>query len=149
MKANSVARDNSENVLVILWKTMNRISWQSWVISTFTLFALLIANGCATTPTPEQLAHADWGSYPEDYQEIVKAYYSQSLYDPYSAHYRWIKGPYRGYFSLFGKFEFGYIVHVALNAKNRMGGYVGEQKEVLLIKNGKVVGTRPGYQIRD
>jgi hypothetical protein len=32
-------------------------------------------------------------------------------------------------------------VYVGVNAKNRMGGYVGEKYERLLINNGKVIDT--------
>jgi len=113
------------------------------------VFIILVLSACATVPTPKQLSEADYGSYPNNYQEIVKAYYSQVLFDPYSAHYRWIKPPYSGYFSAFGKFEFGYIVHVGVNAKNRMGGYVGEKQEALLIKNGMVINSMPLSMIRN
>lgn len=113
------------------------------------VFLLLVVSGCATVPTSTQLASADYGSYPNNYQEIVTNYYSQILFDPYSAHYRWIKEPYSGYFSAFGQFKFGYIVHVGINAKNRMGGYVGEQQEALLIKNGVVIDRMPLSMIRN
>ena len=114
-----------------------------------TIFIVLFLLACATVPTPEQISEADYGSYPDNYQEIVKAYYSQRLFDPYSAHYRWIKPPSKGYFSEFGQFKFGYIVFVGINAKNRMGGYVGEQQESILIKNDRVIKIVPLSKVRN
>lgn len=113
------------------------------------MFIILFLSACATVPTSKQLSEADYGSYPNNYQDLVKTYYSQVLFDPYTAHYRWIKPPYSGYFSAFGQFEYGYIVHVGINAKNRMGGYVGEKQEALLIKNGMVIKSMPLSMIRN
>jgi len=112
------------------------------------IFCLILA-GCATTPTAQQFAQADYGLPPTNYQEVVKNYYSETLLDPYSAQYRWLKEPYIGYFSAFGEFKFGYIVHVGVNAKNRMGGYVGEQQEALLIKNNRVIANIPLSMIKN
>jgi len=100
-------------------------------------------EGCATAPTPEQLANADYGTYPANYEEIVKSYFSPKLFDPYSAQYRFIQTPYQGWLSSskFSRGTFGYIVKVGVNAKNRFGGYVGEKVYTILIKNGVVAVT--------
>ena len=113
----------------------------------FYILLILAFHGCATVPTNEELANKDYGRYPENYQEIVKRYFSGQLSDPYSAQYRWIKPPYQGYFIehtnlLTGqpdKFSFGYLVHVGINAKNRFGGYIGEKEYVVLIRNDIVI----------
>ena len=108
--------------------------------------SILFVGSCTTMnpkPTPEQLQNADYGRYPDDYQDIVKEYYSRVLFDPYSAHYRWMKPPYKGYFQMFGKLKYGYIVHVGVNAKNRFGGYVGEKQEGILIYNDVVIEAFP------
>jgi hypothetical protein len=65
------------------------------------IFALLILFILACgpyIPTSQQLETADYGSYPDNYQEIVKDYYSKVLIDPYSAHIRIMKGPEKGHF---------------------------------------------------
>lgn len=112
------------------------------VILFTTLFLIM---GCATTTklTPEQEATADYGQYPTNYEQIVKDYFSRSLFDPYSAHYR-IGTPYKGYSNKApimggGVDQFGYLIDVGINAKNRYGGYVGEEQYRLLIRNGQVI----------
>jgi hypothetical protein len=104
---------------------------------------VLVLSGCATLPTQEELANADYGEYPFEYEEIVKAYFGTILIDPYSAHYM-ITVPVSGYFTkppiLGGGLEaFGYKVDAYVNSKNRMGGYTGTRKYQVLIKNGVVI----------
>lgn len=114
------------------------------IVVTALLGASLFIIGCATTKlSPAQEAAADYGEYPVNYEEIVKSYFERSLFDPYSAHYR-IGTPYKGFSSKppilgGGPDKFGYLVDVGINAKNRVGGYVGEKKFRVLIKNGQVV----------
>jgi len=110
------------------------------------IIIFIILSSCAMiplVPTEEQISKADFGFYPENYKEIVKNYYSNSLFDPYSAHYIWLKPPTRGYISIHNQLHFGYLVHIELNAKNRMGGYVGSKAIAVLIKNNYVIGTIP------
>lgn len=112
------------------------------ILSLFATYMLI--TGCATTKlTPEQAAKADYGEYPSDYQKIVEDHFSHSLFDPYSAHYRFEK-PYQGFSTKApivggGPDKFGWLVEVGVNAKNRLGGYVGEKQFRLLIKNGRVI----------
>ena len=112
------------------------------------IFALSIASmmcfltGCAA-PTPEQEAAADCGEYPTNYEDIVKNYFSRILFDPYSAHYD-IGLPQKGYTRKppilgGGLDKYGYMVQVGVNAKNRFGAYVGEEKYQFLINNGVVI----------
>ncbi len=103
------------------------------------LIMLLIAS-CASLPTPEQAATADYGSYPNNYEDIVKDYFAKTLKDPDSVKYQSISTPKK--FWLGDKFtgaRFGYLVCVTLNAKNSYGGYVGYQTDGLLIRNGLIV----------
>ena len=95
---------------------------------------------CGHMPTQAELDKADFGKYPDDYQQTIKEYYSHQLRDPYSAQYRWIKPPAKGFFfdrdkltDNPTKFYYGYIVFVGINAKNAYGGYVGEQEHVVLL----------------
>lgn len=105
---------------------------------------LLVVQGCQLTPAQQAaINQADYGEYPTNYEDIVKQYFGRLLFDPYSAHYN-ISEPYQGYSSRApiaggGPDKFGYFVNVGVNAKNRLGGYVGEVQYRLLIRNGQVV----------
>lgn len=111
------------------------------------LFLPLLLAGCANNPPivpASQLQGANYGPYPVNYQAVVKAYYNGALFDPFSAHYRFPDKPIKGYERAApvagGKpTRFGYVVTACVNAKNRMGGYVGEKCERLLIRNDAVV----------
>ena len=100
--------------------------------------------GCASVVkiTPEQKVNADYGDYPDNYQQLIKEYFEARLFDPYSAKYNYSK-PIKGYTRKApvlggGVHEFGYVVIVWVNAKNRMGGYVGSKRYSMFIKNGQV-----------
>lgn len=111
-------------------------------------FLNLFFNGCATTPnytspTQEQIAKLDYGSpITIDYQEAIKSYFHRRLFDPYSAVYEfatpqkyWVnRSPLYG-----GGLYAGYMVYVDVNAKNRMGGYVGAQRYGFLFKNDSII----------
>lgn len=119
----------------------------------FLLFVLTIAGACVIgRPTPEQLAVADCGPYPDDWETIVKGYYSRVLFDPYSAVYQFSGLPQRGWAAaprmgggpleeLLGGYApvFGWEVQGLVNAKNRFGAYVGARPFIVLIRNGQVV----------
>jgi hypothetical protein len=90
--------------------------------------------------TRQQIASADYGSYPTNYEEKIKAYFDARLKDPYSAHYRF-GVPHKGYTYLHGTLraaDFGYLVNVYINAKNSFGGYTGEELHIAFIKNDQV-----------
>ena len=73
-------------------------------------------------PTPEQLANNTFAECPSNYQEMIQQRLSANLIDPYSAMFRYSKPE-----KYVSDGQFGQIVVVGLNAKNRYGGYVGEQ----------------------
>ena len=105
----------------------------------FTLVVLFLVS-CASLPTPEQAATANYGSYPNNYEDIVKDYFASTLKDPDSVKYQFISTPKQ--FWLGNRFEgaiFGYLVCATLNAKNSYGGYVGYETDGLLIRNGSVI----------
>ncbi|WP_298439215.1 hypothetical protein [Geobacter sp.] len=100
--------------------------------------ALISLTGCAAIhkPSPEEVKNANYGSYPREYQEVIKSYFEQTLIDPYSAVYSRWRGPSKGYmYDITGAY-FGYRVCVDVNAKNRMGGYTGNQPYFFVIVNG-------------
>lgn len=107
----------------------------------------VILVGCVTKLTPEQEAAVDWGAYPTNYEQITTNYFSRTLIDPESARYE-IAAPFKGYSHKApitgGKPKnFGYVVDVHVNAKNRMGGYTGSQHYQLIIKDGTVIQFDP------
>ena len=105
---------------------------------------LLFLSGCATMPTQKEISALDYGPpLTIDHQAVIKGYFEEVLYDPYSAHYKfetpprlyWYKEP-----PLLGnKLYAGYVVFVGVNAKNRMGGYVGMKKYGFLFKNDRII----------
>jgi hypothetical protein len=100
------------------------------------LFVLLSA--CATPVSPEQIASADYGKLPSNYQHAIIGYMQVILFDPYSAHYRVFGDPVKGYAYVSGTREppvFGYLVTVGINAKNGRGAYVGEKPYIFLFHN--------------
>ena len=111
------------------------------------LFGILYLSACATGggANPQDLASADYGAYPADYEAIIKNYFNTTLKDPFSAHYQFEK-PFKAYLRnapiVGGQPRvFGYMVYTAVNAKNSFGAYVGWKSYRLLIRNGVVVGA--------
>jgi len=83
---------------------------------------------------------ADYGSYPNNYEEIVKNYYSRILKDPDSANYQSFTTPNMSYMGdRFDGTKYGYLVCATVNSKNSFGGYVGFSTDGLLIRNGSVI----------
>ena len=104
------------------------------------LAGLTALAGCATPPTQEQIATADYGSYPQDYERLVKAHYAATLIDPYSVVYERIAPPTkRMWGDRIDGAHYDYKVCVTYNAKNRMGGYVGATTDALMFHNGVLV----------
>lgn len=128
---------------------------------------LILLSGCATPPPSEdpvkKAAEQAWmrslydskdgfGPYPENYQEIVKAYVSQQLKDPESARFTDFKPLAKDLKLVDIKNRvaiLGYSTCVNVNAKNSYGGYVGEKRYWLLIRDGKIIDSLspevPGY----
>ncbi len=67
----------------------------------------------------------DWGSTRKKAEENMRA----ELIDPQSAQFTWTSGFEWGYVKpLIGKRGWGWVACVDLNAKNRLGGYVGTDR---------------------
>lgn len=77
------------------------------------------------------------GQYPKNYEEIIKNYLNDVLFDPYSAHVD-IMQPRFGYIETGYKHEvkYGWVGVVFINAKNRMGAYTGRKSHGYCIHNG-------------
>ena len=109
-----------------------------WMIVLVALIVLVSQLGCAMgipRVTAEQIANADYGSRPDDYQSDIKKIMSGHLKDPDSAKYNFSCPPLKGYAFINGDSKpplFGYIIMVRVNAKNSFGGYVGEKNYAFL-----------------
>ena len=109
------------------------------------MIALLLVScvtGASFKPSPEQAANANFGDYPNNYEEIVKNHYADNLFDPYSAVYTFnkpVKVRMAG-----GPSPFAWAACGTINAKNRFGGYVGARNFLLKIHNGVVVNDMEG-----
>ena len=104
---------------------------------------ILLVAGCATMPTQQEIANLNYGApLTIDYQSVIRTYFEKVLFDPYSAHYNfgnpqtyWLKQPPL----LGGGLYAGYMVFVGVNAKNRMGGYVGMKEYGFLFKDNQII----------
>jgi hypothetical protein len=106
------------------------------------MLAGIMLAGCAA-PSPSEMASADYGAYPDNYQEVVQNFMAATLKDPGSAQYNFIGGPMRAWNGLGGR-AYGYAVCVNINAKNSYGGYVGYHLNYFLIHDGRVVKSISG-----
>lgn len=107
------------------------------IIYTVMMGLLVILGGCASHLTPSQMAAGDYGQLSPNYKEAIKEHMQTMFYDPESARYRYVKEPVKGYAYVPNespKLEFGYIVVAHINAKNRLGGYTGEDLYTFLVK---------------
>lgn len=113
-------------------------------MKTFLCMAAVLAmlTGCAT-PTPEELSIADYGSYPSNYERIIKNYLRSSLKDPDSAQLTFLNSPKSGWNGLGGA-KYGYIVCAQINGKNSFGAYVGYRPAYFMIKNDVVIDATLG-----
>lgn len=109
----------------------------SFVCVTMLLGAL---SGCATPPTAQELARLDYGPYPDNYEQIVRAYFDRNLKDPSSLQLRdGIPAPTQAWSKFMGDLKAGYKICVTYNAKNSYGAYTGYSTEYFLIKNGEII----------
>ncbi len=92
----------------------------------------VVISGCAVTPNPEAI-----GPYPDNYKDILKTYVLRNYFDPYSIRSASVSQPVQGHFF----FQQGWIVCLELNAKNRMGGYIGLKRTAYLINRGVIIQT--------
>jgi hypothetical protein len=104
------------------------------------LFLFIVGCAAMIAPSKEEAANADYGSYPSDYEDIVSNWINETLFDPYSVRDLNVQSPQRYWLQaspiMGGSTTYGYLVQFSLNAKNRMGGYVGKKYYNMLIRNG-------------
>jgi hypothetical protein len=103
-------------------------------------------------PSPQELENLEYGAPPTiDCEAVIKEYFERVLFDPYSAHYKfgspqkfWYKEPPL----LGGRLYAGYVVFVGVNAKNRMGGYVGMKEYGFLFNSNQLIRVLEPEKIR-
>lgn len=107
------------------------------------LLAVALAMGavaCSTTPSSEEIASHDYGPFPSNYEQLIKDHIGKTFFDPYSVRDLAISEPKKGYYNHgLGRQTLGWYSVVTLNAKNRMGGYVGHTTYHCVIDQGVVV----------
>ena len=98
---------------------------------------MLSLSGCASSggqPTAEQLANNTFAECPSDYQQMIKQRLSANLIAPSSVMFRFSRPE-----KYVNSGQYGHVVSVGVNAKNRFGGYIGEQlHEFMCFPNGSV-----------
>jgi len=101
-------------------------------LKTSHLMALFVAIGApaqSQTP-PEPIPAPDFADVTRKGSNILLG----ELFDPSSAQFSWISGYSWGYLKpLLGRRDFGWIACGRLNAKNRMGGYVGAKPVFIFV----------------
>jgi len=109
-----------------------------------TSIPLLFFIGCSFGPSPEELASAYYGEYPENYEQVIRDFATRIAVDPdpNSVHLKF-EEPVKGYMQNqndpFSKREFGWLVKTQINAKNRYGGYAGDRPWEFLIRDGQIL----------
>lgn len=101
--------------------------------------------GCASGPTQQQMANADYGQPMSTAECLVIAHrvIASQLKDPGSAQFRNEAPCHNGYSNnvpLMGRrAQFGYMQDGEVNGKNAFGGYVGFAPYHVLIRDGAVL----------
>src|SRR5438874_11158349 len=113
------------------------------LICALALGMIFVGSLNAQTPSADT---ARYGPYPTNYKEIVMQWLNKQLIDPDSARIEWNGEPKPADLGENGEHLYGYLVNFTVNARNRFGGYTGNQKHAVLIRNGEVIkGLGFGY----
>lgn len=116
-------------------KTMSK------VVMSAAVAAVVVLSGCAG-PDVATMKAADYGPYPADYQAVIADYHAHTLKDPESARVQYLGGPVKGYIKanpIARDATYGYLVCMDVNAKNSFGGYTGNERTAVFIRDGKVM----------
>lgn len=110
--------------------------------SRLTVIVAAVATGGCTSPPPtyQEIAAADFGSYPALYQGAIDSYLRSTLRDPGSAIISMPRAPVRTYAGVRVR-TYGWGTCMSVNAKNGYGGYTGQNLYFFLFREGKIVVT--------
>jgi|SRR5436190_4098705 len=106
----------------------------------------LTAAGCVTPVTKEEMATADYGPKPLNFQDEIKSYLSIRLTDPKDAIVEFRAGPtqlYQRGTPVRGE-QYGWGVCVWVNDKNKQGAFDGFYPMSFVIRNEKIVHVNGG-----
>lgn len=109
----------------------------------FPIFFIIFYSCATPAPMPEEIAKADYGEYPDDYQLLVIKYLQDTLIDPTSLINLKMGKPKKCWTTFKGNVVYGYVLYVAYNAKNRYGGYVGQKEYLAFIRDNHLVIMAP------
>jgi hypothetical protein len=106
-------------------------------------FAVSIMAGCTSiaakeTPIVPDMAHANFGPYPTDYEGLIKTWAELKLKDPESARYVQFSKPRKEWAVADSQPIYGWSVCATINAKNSYGGYSGAQVYWFFFRDGKI-----------
>ncbi|MBL0352152.1 MAG: hypothetical protein IPP03_05670 [Dechloromonas sp.] len=117
------------------------------------LVAMLTLTGCMNDAQRRDVESAAWrktlpapnanyGSYPTNYEQLIKAHLSNSLKDPESARYGRFSKPRKEHVIKSDEAVYGYSVCVPVNAKNSYGGYTGNHTFWYFFRDGQIVRSK-------
>lgn len=102
--------------------------------------ASLLLSACVNLPGPSQEKEADYGAFPDNYQDIARTYLMAELRDPSSIDIQNISKPMKRWIGdKFTGIGYGYLVCVEVNSKNIFGNLTGLRKDALLIRDDAVI----------
>lgn len=104
--------------------------------------AVFLVTGATSAAAPKREDNHLYGPAPEweHYRSLAEAELRSRLIDPESGRITWTGGYYKGEFKMFFRGRTaGYVACGTINAKNRMGGYVGAVAFVTVIDYGRVL----------
>jgi hypothetical protein len=108
--------------------------------TTIIVLASLVLSACVTLPSPNQEKEADYGAFPQNYQDIARDYLMEELRDSTSIEIESISSPTKRWIGdeLTG-IKYGYLVCVKVNSKNFLGKMTGLRSDALLIRDDSVI----------
>jgi hypothetical protein len=106
----------------------------------------ILAAGCKSPPTQEEMAKYNYGPRPDDYQKLIRDYLSPKLVDSANAIVEFKAGPRELYQqdTTLRSLQYGWGVCVFVNDKNTRGAYDGPYPMVFFIRDGKIVAVNGG-----
>jgi len=108
--------------------------------TTIALITILFVSACVNLPSPTQEKEADYGPFPDNYQDIAKDYLMSELRDPSSIEIKQISEPIKQWIGdKFTGIKYGYLVCVEVNSKNLLGNLSGLRSDALLMRDDVVI----------
>ena len=111
-----------------------------WMIGALSLTAALAACAAAPMrPSEAELAVADSGPFPDQWEAAIKSHMNERLKDPESARYDFFRRPTKFYSGYNAPYLYGWGTCVYINSKNSFGGYTGKQIGYFFLRGNEVL----------